>query len=82
MGSEGSGGGRVSGDVWHSDGLRFQCTKCGNCCHNHGQHAFVYVTPPEVEALAAHMELDVAEFHEHYCREDGGWTVLRGDGAI
>lgn len=62
---------------WAPGGLRFSCTRCGNCCRNHGQHAYVYLTSPEVAALAAHLHLEESEFLEHYCRQDGGWTILR-----
>jgi uncharacterized protein len=37
-------------EPWYADGLRFACTKCGNCCT--GKPGFVWVNDEEVEALA------------------------------
>lgn len=35
---------------WYRDGLRFSCTRCGNCCT--GAPGFVWITPAELTALA------------------------------
>jgi Fe-S-cluster containining protein len=35
---------------WYKDGLRFQCTRCGNCCT--GAPGFVWVNQDEIAALA------------------------------
>ena len=64
---------------WTEDGLRFECTRCGACCRNHGEYAYVYLMPPEVRALADHLGLDEATFLERWCERDEGWTVLRMD---
>lgn len=64
---------------WYRDGLRFECTQCGNCCRNHGEYSYVYLMPPEVTALAEQLEVSEAEFLERWCVEDEGWTVLRMD---
>jgi Fe-S-cluster containining protein len=39
-------------EPWYQDGLRFRCTRCGNCCT--GPPGFVWVTDEEVDAIAAH----------------------------
>lgn len=39
-------------DPWYKDGLRFQCTRCGNCCT--GPPGYVWVTPEEMAAIAEH----------------------------
>jgi Fe-S-cluster containining protein len=39
-------------DPWYKDGLRFQCTRCGNCCT--GPPGYVWVTPEEIAAIAEH----------------------------
>ncbi|MDA1263919.1 MAG: YkgJ family cysteine cluster protein [Planctomycetota bacterium] len=64
---------------WYEDGLCFSCTQCGNCCRNNGEYRYVYLMPPEVTALAEHLELTQAEFLERWCERDEGWTVLRMD---
>jgi Fe-S-cluster containining protein len=40
-------------DPWYQAGLRFQCTRCGNCCT--GAPGFVWVNEEEVEAIAEHL---------------------------
>jgi Fe-S-cluster containining protein len=54
---------------WYKDGLRFQCTGCGDCCT--GAPGFVWVNKEDIAALAAEVELDVAEFEERYVRQIG-----------
>lgn len=64
---------------WYHEGLRFECTQCGNCCRNHGEYSFVYLAEADLEALAAHLSLPREEILERWCTSDGGWTVLRMD---
>lgn len=37
-------------EPWYKDGLRFQCTRCGNCCT--GPPGFVWVNDEELAAIA------------------------------
>src|SRR5260221_7371769 len=37
-------------DSWYADGLRFACTRCGNCCT--GEPGFVWVNDEEIAAIA------------------------------
>lgn len=37
-------------DNWYHEGLRFRCTRCGNCCT--GPPGFVWVNEEEVAAFA------------------------------
>jgi Fe-S-cluster containining protein len=54
---------------WYSEGLRFQCTQCGNCCS--GPPGFVWTTAGEREAIARHLGLELADFMERYVRKVG-----------
>jgi uncharacterized protein len=54
---------------WYKDGLRFECTGCGDCCS--GAPGFVWVNKEEIAALAAEMDLSEAEFESRYVREIG-----------
>src|SRR5256885_2242910 len=36
--------------AWYQDGLRFECTRCGNCCT--GAPGFVWVDDAELNAIA------------------------------
>jgi Fe-S-cluster containining protein len=69
----------MSSKPWYHKGLRFECTRCGNCCRNHGEYAFVYLTEADLAAIPAHLGLPRAEFVARYCTTDDGWTVLRMD---
>ncbi|MDH3211897.1 MAG: YkgJ family cysteine cluster protein [Myxococcales bacterium] len=53
-------------DVWYEKGLRFRCTRCGNCCA--GAPGTVRVTDDEIEALAKQLELPIREFRKVYTR--------------
>jgi uncharacterized protein len=38
-------------EKWYSDGLRFECTQCGNCCS--GAPGYVWTTKEEIKRIAA-----------------------------
>lgn len=62
---------------WYSKGLRFECTRCGNCCTNNGDYSHVYVSDAEATAIADYLGTTRAAFLEEHCEVDEGWTVLR-----
>ena len=65
---------------WYHKGLRFQCTQSGNCCRNHGEYAYVYLTDAEITAIAGHLDLTRRVFLTRYCvKGDDGWITLRMD---
>lgn len=60
---------------WYADGLRFGCTRCGNCCVGAGT---VRVSDAEIRALASETELSDDEFRALYTRRlRGGDVSLR-----
>ncbi len=59
----------MSGRVWFEDGLRFECTGCGDCCT--GAAGFVWVNGEEIRALAQAVGLSVEEFEATYVRRIG-----------
>ncbi len=60
----------MSQDQWYGEGLRFQCSQCGDCCT--GAPGYVWVNKSEIEALAAEMGVaDVLEFEQLYVRKIG-----------
>ena len=70
----------MSRKPWYYKGLRFSCTQCGNCCRNHGEYAYVYLSEREMKAIPAHLGLSRREFVERYCqKEEGSWYTLRMD---
>ncbi|MCH9648760.1 MAG: YkgJ family cysteine cluster protein [Deltaproteobacteria bacterium] len=52
--------------TWYQNGLRFQCTRCGNCCT--GAPGTVRVTDREIEALARRLDLEDHQFRRLYTR--------------
>lgn len=40
-------------DPWYKDGLKFECTRCGNCCT--GEPGFVWIDDAELLAIADHL---------------------------
>lgn len=59
----------MSKQPWYRDGLRFECTQCGDCCT--GAPGFVWVNKAEIEAMAARLKMDVAKFEANYVRMIG-----------
>lgn len=58
-----------SGDApkrWYQDGLRFECTQCGQCCS--GEPGYVWVDEDEIERLALETGLSVADFESRFIR--------------
>ncbi|MGE0757091.1 MAG: YkgJ family cysteine cluster protein [Pirellulaceae bacterium] len=66
----------MSSPVWYADGLRFQCTQCGDCCT--GAPGYVWVNQEEIQSLAAAIgATDMAEFERTYVRPVGVRKSLR-----
>ncbi|HWA99088.1 MAG TPA: YkgJ family cysteine cluster protein [Pirellulales bacterium] len=59
----------MSDEPWYKDGLRFQCTQCGDCCT--GAPGYVWVNREEIVALAAKIGVPVEEFEKKYVRRVG-----------
>jgi Fe-S-cluster containining protein len=59
---------------WFRDGLRFQCTQCGDCCT--GAPGYVWVNKAEIEALAAKFLMTVEGFEAAYVRRVGARKSL------
>lgn len=64
---------------WYEKGLRFSCTRCGNCCRNHGAYTYVYLTGRDVSAIALHLGIAEQAFLDTYCQLEDGWVSLRMD---
>jgi uncharacterized protein len=61
---------------WYRDGLRFECTQCGNCCT--GAPGHVWVNKQEIQQLAAWIgEADAEAFEDQYVRRIGVRRSLR-----
>lgn len=62
--------------AWYEGGLRFECTRCGNCCR--GEPGSVRVNAKEEAALAAHLGLPLDAFRKAFTRqlEDGATSLV------
>jgi len=58
---------RVAGRAWYREGLRFTCTRCGNCCG--GGPGYVWVSEDEIAALAERLGMDESAFRRRYTRK-------------
>lgn len=54
---------------WYHEGLRFECTGCGDCCS--GEPGYVWVEADEIAALAAELQMTVAAFEAKFVRREG-----------
>ncbi len=59
----------MADEPWYGEGLRFECTQCGDCCT--GAPGFVWVNKEEIEALAARFQMTPADFEAKFVRKVG-----------
>jgi Fe-S-cluster containining protein len=59
----------MADEPWFKDGLRFECTQCGDCCT--GAPGYVWVNRDEIKALADELGMSTAEFEKQYVRHVG-----------
>lgn len=62
-------------EPWYADGLRFNCTRCGNCCT--GEAGFVWVNDEEIAAIAEFRNEPLEEVTGLYTRREGDRRSLR-----
>ncbi len=65
----------TSDEPWYRDGLRFECTRCGNCCT--GAPGFVWVSTEEIAALARLLKEPVDSVKALYTRVASRGLTLR-----
>jgi Fe-S-cluster containining protein len=58
---------KKSGLPWYKEGLRFECSGCGKCCT--GASGFVWVTEPEMQAIADVLQIPLDLFKRKYTRQ-------------
>ena len=59
------------------NGIQFECQCCGNCCRARGNYGYVYVTLPERQRLARHLEIPTRQFTNNYCDKTDGFFHLK-----
>lgn len=60
---------------WYSAGLRFECTRCGNCCT--GEPGYVWLDANEIARIAEAVDLTEAEFKAVYTKKAPRGLTLR-----
>lgn len=66
----------MAGKRWYADGLRFECTQCGDCCT--GAPGHVWLNEDEIAALAAAVgESDIGVFESKFVRRVGARKSLK-----
>lgn len=60
---------------WYHEGLKFQCSQCGDCCT--GAPGFVWLNKNEIAALAKRLDLDEETFEKNYVMQVGIRKSLR-----
>jgi Fe-S-cluster containining protein len=59
----------MSESPWYGNGLRFECTGCGQCCT--GDPGYVWITNGEIAVLAQSMAMAVTDFEAAFVRTVG-----------
>ncbi|MEW6258948.1 MAG: YkgJ family cysteine cluster protein [Thermodesulfobacteriota bacterium] len=64
-----------------SDGLQFECTRCGTCCT--GDPGIIRVGDVDITAIAAYLQVSLEDVRSRYVRMDASGTGIRErvDGA-
>lgn len=57
------------GQSWYRDGLKFDCTQCGNCCS--GAPGYVWVTKEDRRAIAEFLKAPSGALDERHVRRVG-----------
>ncbi len=65
----------MSTEPWYQDGLRFTCTRCGNCCT--GEPGFVWVDEADLAAIAELRGETVDQVQSLYTRWSARGRTLR-----
>lgn len=61
-------------EPWYRDGLRFECTQCGNCCT--GSAGYVWVNDEEIAAIAEYLHEPVGAIRLLHTRPARGKVSL------
>jgi len=61
--------------MWYEQGLRFECTGCGNCCT--GAPGVIWISDEEIRRAAEHLKISVDQFVKQYCHSLDGRVSLK-----
>jgi Fe-S-cluster containining protein len=55
---------------FYQNGIRFECTGCGDCCRSHGEYAYVYLSTKDVDIISSYLKMNRLDFLNAYCKND------------
>ena len=61
--------------VWYAEGLRFECTQCGNCCT--GAPGYVWLTVEDMQRIAGYLKISFDDFTRTYVRQIGSGANVK-----
>ncbi|WP_096894121.1 YkgJ family cysteine cluster protein [Candidatus Scalindua japonica] len=61
-------------NLWHKDGLRFECQRCGSCCR--GEPGVVWMTKREAKNISVSLGISTDLFAKNYLRLINGRISL------
>lgn len=64
----------VDSSPWYAEGLRFECTGCGQCCT--GSPGYIWVDDDEIVQIADYLKITIDEFSRRYLRRVKGKLSL------
>jgi len=62
---------------WYTRGLRFECLRCGTCCHANGDYAYVYLNPDDEDNMMRLPGISRETLLDEYCCLLEGRVILR-----
>jgi len=65
----------MSKKPWYSEGLKFECTGCGNCCT--GEPGVVWVSDDELQQIADHLDDSIGAVTIEHTRLFAGRRTLK-----
>lgn len=65
----------ISSKPWYAEGLKFECTQCGNCCT--GAPGAVWISEDELQDIADHLNKSIGEVRLMHTRIVRGRLSLR-----
>ena len=54
---------------WYHDGLKFTCTRCGNCCT--GESGYVWINKKEIQEVSEYLGIPQESFLTRHVRQVG-----------
>lgn len=60
---------------WYIAGLHFECSQCGRCCSGPDE-GHIWITKPEIELLAKHLDMTVEQLRQKYLKRPGLRTSI------